>query len=141
MRLRTRPSFLESELSTNDLSFAKRHSRPIVERSCPMKTRSFVIISVVIAMMFGIVIVSAQPQDEDVRGAFLESRPKTTNLKSPSRRHRRPPATSNSNANITTATNPKNANTAGKPSTGTHHLPHPTNLTAIGLGYTMFMRE
>jgi hypothetical protein len=103
-----------------------------------MKTRSLLLFSASVALTVGLVIVSAQQPDEDVRGAFLESRPKTTNVNGPSRRHRRRPANtnstltrpaSNSNANMTNANAPTNRNDGRK------------SQTAIGLGYTMFMRE
>ena len=56
----------------------------------------------------GLVIVSAQ-QDEDVRGAFLSSRPKTTNANAP--RRRRPPRRTSTNSSSSTAnSNVANAN-------------------------------
>ena len=98
-----------------------------------MRMKSLVAMSVLIALMTGVFVVSAQ--DEDVRGAFLESRPKTTNLKGPSRRHRRRPAktTTNANASAATNTNTTTAATSGPPSRKAQ--------PAIGLGYTIFMRE
>ena len=99
-----------------------------------MRIRSLVTMSALIALLTGVFIVSAQ--DEDVRGAFLESRPKTTDLKGPSRRHRRRPAKTNTNANSSAATN---ANTATP--TATNRPPSRKAQPAIGLGYTIFMRE
>ena len=85
-------------------------------------------------------LVTAQNQDEDVRGAFLESRPKTTNLKGPSRRHRRRPAKTNTNANSTANASPAtNTNTATP--TATNRPSSRKAQPAIGLGYTIFMRE
>src|SRR5687768_5292497 len=104
-----------------------------------MRMKSLVAMSALIALMTGVFVVSAQ-QDEDVRGAFLESRPKTTNLKGPSRRSRRRPPKTNTNANSAA-----NASAATNASTTT---PTATNRPssrkaqpAIGLGYTVFMRE
>src|SRR2546423_15609580 len=103
-----------------------------------MRIRSLLSVLALVPLVIGIVVVSAQPQDEDVRGAFLESRPKTTNLNGPSRRHRRRPANANpgasnnaSNANVKTV----NANTAANRNNARK------SQTAIGLGYTLFMRE
>ena len=48
---------------------------------------------VVVAFACGLFAVSAQqPGDDEVRGAFLSSRPKTTNSNALSRRHRQNPA-------------------------------------------------
>jgi hypothetical protein len=89
-----------------------------------------------LSILVGGLIVSAQ--DEDVRGAFIESRPKTTNLNGPSRRHRRRPANTNANAAGTTsssaATN-ANANPAVNRDDVKRMQP------PIGLGYTVFMRD
>jgi hypothetical protein len=103
-----------------------------------MRVKSLVTMSALIALMAGVFVVSAQ--DDDVRGAFIESRPKTTNLKGPSRRHRRRPPKTNTNANsVANASAATNTNTT---------TPMATNLPpsrkaqpAIGLGYTIFMRE
>ena len=82
----------------------------------------------------------ASAQDDEVRGAFLESRPKQTNLNGPSRRNRRRPATAKpANANAANTTAADNSNTAGAnvaPQPATRKSP-----PAIGLGYTIFMRE
>ena len=104
-----------------------------------MKLRLLLMLILISASAAVTIIVSAQPQDEDVRGAFLDSRPKTTNLNAPSRRHRRRPAnantsassnsSSNSNVKMANANAPTNRNNARR------------SQTAIGLGYTMFMRE
>ena len=86
-----------------------------------------------LSILFGAFIVSAQ-QDEQVRGAFLDSRPKTTNVNAPPRRNRRRP----SNANVDSSTGVKvktNSNTAAKTAGAKKAY------AAIGLGYTMFMRE
>jgi len=89
------------------------------------------------SLLFGAFIVAAQ-QDEDVRGAFLESRPKTTNLNGPSRRHRRRPANISKHAGppagVSVATN-SNAAVAAKSDSLKRMQP------PIGLGYTIFMRD
>src|ERR1051326_8058512 len=97
----------------------------------------------------GLGIVSAQ-QDEDVRGAFLSSRPKTTNANAP--RRRRPPrranttssstsetSTANANnkfANANTASANRNANNASSKNANTA-----SPAEAIGLGYTLYLRD
>lgn len=90
-----------------------------------------------LSLLFGAFIVTAQ-QDEDVRGAFLESRPKTTNLNGPSRRHRRRPANTNKQsgppAGVSVQTN-SNAAVGPKPDNLKRMQP------PIGLGYTVFMRD
>jgi len=98
-----------------------------------MRIRSLVTMSALIALLAGVFAVSAQ--DEDVRGAFLESRPKTTNLKGPSRRHRRRPPKTNANTNA--AANNATTPTITATSRPVSKKAHPP----IGLGYTIFMRE
>src|SRR5437763_16786272 len=102
-----------------------------------MKLRLLLMLILASGLAAVAIVAGAQPQDEDVRGAFLESRPETTNLNGPSRRHRRRPANANtgastnaSNANVKTA----NANTPAKRNNARK------SQTAIGLGYTLFMR-
>jgi Domain of unknown function (DUF4384) len=101
-----------------------------------MKFRAWLLLIPGLALAVGAFIVSAQ--DEDVRGAFLESRPKTTNLNGPSRRHRRRPANTNKPggppANVSVQTN-GNAAIVVKPDDPKRMQP------AIGLGYTIFMRD
>ena len=104
-----------------------------------MKTKSILPILATLALSVGVIIVSAQPQDEDVRGAFLESRPKTTNLNAPSRRHRRRPANTNSSASSNSSAN-ANMKAANANSSANRNSARKSQ-TAIGLGYTMFMRD
>lgn len=104
-----------------------------------MRFKLLMAISAVMVFATGVFLVSAQ--DDDVRGAFIESRPKTTNLKGPSRRQRRRPATkatANSNA-ATSSSSTTNANAVKVtvPNHGASKKAQP----AIGLGYTIFMRE
>jgi hypothetical protein len=101
-----------------------------------MQSRVLIILLFIAALAGGIVVVSAQ--EEDVRGAFLDSRPKTTNVNGPSRRRRRPPAkNANVAANISVGVNVEtNANSIA----ANRNSPKKV-LPAIGLGYTLFMRE
>ncbi|HEY5838809.1 MAG TPA: DUF4384 domain-containing protein, partial [Pyrinomonadaceae bacterium] len=106
-----------------------------------MRIRLLIGLSAVLAFGTGVFVASAQ-QDEGVRGAFLESRPKTTDLKGPSRRHRRRPAKINTNPNPTPAVNPSaSTNTNTTTTAVTNRPPSRKTQPAIGLGYTIFMRE
>jgi hypothetical protein len=102
-----------------------------------MKFRALLLLFVIVSLSVGVLVATAQ--DEDVRGAFLESRPKTTNLNGPSRRHRRRPGNTNSVTSANTSSNsnakPANANTT------TNKNSSRKSQTAIGLGYTIFMRD
>jgi hypothetical protein len=95
------------------------------------------------AFAFGLFVVSAQqPGDDEVRGAFLSSRPKTTNNNAPSRRHR--PHKTNSNSNKTSSGAAKNTNTntaATNTSTARNKNGSKNESRAIGLGYTLFMKD
>src|SRR5437868_2562864 len=90
-----------------------------------------------------LLIVNAQ-QDDEVRGAFLSTRPKTTNANAPVRRHRRPPRNTNSSAS-TTARNTnssRNANGGSARSANANKNLANSNSAAspaesIGLGYTV----
>src|SRR5947207_3583199 len=89
-----------------------------------------------------LVIVSAQ-QDEDVRGAFLSSRPKTTNTNAP--RRRRPPRRTSTNSSSSTAnSNAANANNKfanGNASSANRNSGATAPAEAIGLGYTLYLRD
>jgi hypothetical protein len=96
----------------------------------------------VMAFACGLYVVSAQqPGDDEVRGAFLSSRPKTTNSNAPSRRHR--PRHTNSNANTSSgAVKNTNTNTAATNTNTAHNKNSSKNESqAIGLGYTLFMKD
>ena len=105
-----------------------------------MKSKSLIMLLAIVAFTCGLLIVNAQEPDDEVRGAFLSSRPKTTN--SNATRRRRPPRNSNNNASSNTATNtntgkPANANlTSNRNSSAVNG-----RAQAIGLGYTLFMRD
>jgi hypothetical protein len=90
----------------------------------------------------GLVIVSAQ-QDEDVRGAFLSSRPKTTNANAPRRRRpvrRTSPNSSSSTANANVA-NANNKFANGNSSSASRNSSAAAPTEAIGLGYTLYLRD
>ena len=106
-----------------------------------MKLRLLVFAIVITAISCSVYIVNAQQSDEEVRGAFLSSRPKTTNPNPPPRRRHQPPR----NANTATARNAnsgRNANTAATANTSTSNKPsNTTALQPLALGYTMFLRD
>src|SRR2546421_5133273 len=90
----------------------------------------------------GLVIVSAQ-QDEDVRGAFLSSRPKTTNANA-SRRRRPTRRTSTNSSSSTANSNVANANNKfanGNTSSANRNSAPTAPAEAIGLGYTLYLRD
>ncbi|MFS8087152.1 MAG: DUF4384 domain-containing protein [Acidobacteriota bacterium] len=102
-----------------------------------MRSRSFIVLLAIVALACGLFIVRAQEPEDDVRGAFISTRPKMTNNNAPARRRR------TRNANSSSATQ-KNANQAAA------NANHSGNLNsavvhklseAIGLGYTLFMRD
>jgi len=97
----------------------------------------------VVAFAFGLFGVSAQqPGDDEVRGAFLSSRPKTTNSNAPSRRHRPHKTNSNSNNNSSSAAKNTNTDTAATNANTAHNKNSSRNKSqAIGLGYTLFMKD
>ena len=95
---------------------------------------------VLLSVASGVFLASAQQSDEEVRGAFLSSRPKNTNSNPPATRRRKPPQRQ---ANTSAAT-AKNANTTkiananiSFANINSGRLPMP----AIALGYTVFMRD
>src|SRR5438094_6055533 len=107
-----------------------------------MKSRISIVLFAVVGLACGMLLVRAQEPDGEVRGAFLSSRPKTTNTSAPTHRHR-PPRNTNANSS-TTAVNANtgkttfNANTKSSGNRNTSSVKVP--LQAIGLGYTLFMR-
>jgi len=133
----------EANVETAEL-LAKIPSIPVVNQGIDlggrMKSRIAIILSVGIAFICGFVIVSAQQSDDEVRGVFLSSRPKTTNANAPVRR-RRPARTTNSNTSVTVVSN-SNSNT-GKAYTANANKSSSSGVAIqpIGLGYTLFMRD
>lgn len=104
-----------------------------------MKLRSSILLFALVGMICGALLVRAQEPGDEVRGAFLSSRPKTTTTSAPTHRHR----PRNTNANSQTAANANNGKTinantkvSGNKNTSSINVP----LQAIGLGYTLFMR-
>lgn len=104
-----------------------------------MRSKPFITLLGLIALTCGMLVVAAQEPDDEVRGAFISSRPKTTNT-SASARRRKPPRNSNTNSSSASAKNTNstkvNVNNSGKV------LVNPSRPTQpIGLGYTLFMRD
>jgi len=87
-------------------------------------------------------VVSAQQSDEEVRGVFLSSRPKTTNPNPPPRRRHQPPRNQNTSAakNTNTARN-TNASVVNVNAAVSNKNSSNAPVQAIALGYTMFMRD
>jgi hypothetical protein len=100
-----------------------------------MRSKSFIILLAVVALACGLFVAGAQEPGDEVRGAFMSTRPKTTNTNAPSRRHRR---NTNSGATNSSAGTTKNANASGAMNSGATVR---VQLQAIGLGYTLFMRD
>src|SRR5258708_18158102 len=107
-----------------------------------MRSRSFIMLLAIVAFACGLFVVKAQEPDDDVRGAFLSSRPKTTNQNAT--RRRRPPR--NANVSVTASMNVNagvsqtaNANTTKFANQNSSRVKGPA--PAIGLGYTLFMRD
>jgi hypothetical protein len=110
-----------------------------------MKLRLVFLTMILVAVSCGIYVASAQQSDEEVRGVFLSSRPKTTNTNPPARRRHQPPR--NTNTSVAKNTNTaRNTNTANVSTQNGNTGVLNKNLTgaktqAIALGYTMFMRD
>src|SRR3989454_382127 len=108
-----------------------------------MRSRSFITLLTVIAFACGLFIVRAQEPDDEVRGAFLSTRPKATNANAT--RRRRPPRRTSSNASSNTSTNANPSNTyaanANTTSASSKNNFAANAAQAIGLGYTLFMRD
>src|SRR6266436_1608419 len=106
-----------------------------------MKSRSLIMLFLIVVFVCGFLIVNAQEPDDEVRGAFLSTRPKTTNMNAA--RRRRPPRNANSSVSSSTATNANthtaNANTKGYSNQNSMDVSGPVQ--AIGLGYTLYMRD
>lgn len=101
-----------------------------------MRLKHFIILSSLIALACGVLVVTAQEPDDEVRGAFISTRPKTMNTGAAGRRRRTRP----SNSSSATA---KNANTATanvNPLVNTNNVAVNVRTQALALGYTLFMR-
>jgi hypothetical protein len=105
-----------------------------------MKLRLAILTTMLLAVSCGFYVASAQQSDEEVRGAFLSSRPKTTNPNPPARRRHQPPRNNNTAAKNSNSAH--NANTTAN--ANTKFANGNSNKAAsqpIALGYTMFMRD
>jgi hypothetical protein len=103
-----------------------------------MRSRNFIALFAAVAFACGLFIVSAQEPDDDVRGAFLSTRPATTNANAT--RRRRPPRRTNSNASASVAMN-ANVGMSHAANANTQTSGSKVAAQAIGLGYTLFMRD
>ncbi|HEY6229853.1 MAG TPA: DUF4384 domain-containing protein [Pyrinomonadaceae bacterium] len=101
-----------------------------------------------IALVCGLGFVNAQQSDDDVRGVFISSRPKTTNANAPVHRRRRPQRPANNNSSNTVVKNAnsnsakaytRNANDANNAAANTNSTSGPSQ--PIALGYTLFVRD
>jgi len=106
--------------------------------------RLIILATIVLAWSCGVYIASAQQSDDEVRGVFLSSRPKTTNPNPPPRRRHQPPRNTNNSAakNTNSARNANgasmtNANNAFANKNSSDAKPS----QALALGYTMFLRD
>src|SRR5215471_13557514 len=108
-----------------------------------MKLKLVILATILAALSCGVYIASAQQSDDEVRGMFIGSRPKTTNPNPPPRRRHQPPRNTNTSvaknqnsARNTNTTNTQNGNTSAANRNSSNAKPQ-----AIALGYTMFMRD
>jgi len=108
-----------------------------------MKLRLVILTTIVLAISCGVYVASAQQSDEEVRGVFLSSRPKTTNPNPPPRRRHQPPRNTNSSVakNQNSSRNANAGTTANANTTVTNKNSSSAPMPAIALGYTMFMRD
>ena len=108
-----------------------------------MKLRLIILATIVLSLSCGIYIASAQQSDEEVRGVFLSSRPKTTNPNPPPRRRHQPPRNTNTSAvkNTNSARNANGATVANVNNAFANKNSNNAKPQALALGYTMFMRD
>jgi hypothetical protein len=111
-----------------------------------MRSRIVVYIIAATSLVLGLVAVNAQQSDDDVRGVFISSRPKTTNANAPAHRRRRPQRPANSNSSTAAVKNANNANSAKAYTRNENSSAANTNSSSgpsqpIALGYTLFMRD
>ena len=105
-----------------------------------MKLRLVILTIILLTVACGVYVASAQQSDEEVRGVFLSSRPKTTNPNPPPRRRHQPPRNANTSA-AKNANSALNANTANVNNSFANRNANNAKLQPIALGYTMFMRD
>lgn len=109
-----------------------------------MKFRLFLLVMVA-ALGCVVFIVNAQVPDDDVRGAFISTRPKTTNTGSAPARRRRVPRNTNSSSvapqNSNSNSNKALVSNSNKVVSGGNSSVKVAPLSPIALGYTLFMRD
>jgi uncharacterized protein DUF4384 len=107
-----------------------------------MRSRILLMPMVALAFACSFMIAGAQQSDDEVRGAFLSTRPKTTNTNAPARRHRPPPRNTNtSSASTKNSNTARNTNTANANVVVSNKNSGKAPAQPIALGYTMFMRD
>jgi Domain of unknown function (DUF4384) len=108
-----------------------------------MKLRLSILAMALLAASCAVYVASAQQSDEEVRGAFLSSRPKTTNTNPPTRRRHQPPRNMNTSAakNQNSTRNANTESTANSNKAFANNNSNSSRTQAIALGYTMFMRD
>jgi uncharacterized protein DUF4384 len=105
-----------------------------------MKLRLVILTIILLTAACGVYVASAQQSDEEVRGVFLSSRPKTTNANPPARRRHQPPRNTNTSA-VKNSNSALNANTANANNHFANQNANNSKPQPIALGYTMFMRD
>src|ERR1041385_7197612 len=105
-----------------------------------MKVRLVILTAILLTAACGVYVASAQQSDEEVRGVFLSSRPKTTNPNPTPRRRHQPPRNTNTST-VKNANSALNANTANANNRFANQNANSSKLQPIALGYTMFMRD
>ena len=105
-------------------------------------SRLIILAIVLLAAASGVFLARAQQSDDEVRGAFLSTRPKTTNANGPRRPRPKPPKppANTSSTSVKNTNTAKNANVASN-TTFTNSNSNRLPLPAIALGYTIFMRD
>lgn len=105
-----------------------------------MRSKSFIMLLPIVAFACGLLIVNAQEPDDDVRGAFISTRPKTTNTNARPKPRPRPQQNTNSNASKNTNTSQTTVNANINVTVNANNTASGP-VSAIGLGYTLFMRD
>jgi hypothetical protein len=100
-----------------------------------MRLKPFVVFLSLIALVCGVLVVTAQEPGDEVRGAFISSRPKTMNASGTARRRRTRPKSSSATAKSAN-TPAANVNAIGS----ANKVAVSVRTQAIALGYTLFMR-
>src|SRR5256885_10469402 len=103
-----------------------------------MKLRLVILGTILLALSCGVYVAGAQQSDDEVRGVFLSSRPKTTNPNPPPRRRHQPPRNANTSAVAKNQNSSRNAN-SGNPQNGNTSVANRNannaKPQAIALGY------